>query len=78
MKIPLLQLGIVLVILGSILLVYEGFTYTKHEVVAQLGDLQVTADTKKHVYISPIIGGTSLVLGVILIIASRRKGGGDV
>lgn len=78
MKIPLLQLGIALVILGGILLVYEGFTYTKHEVVAQLGDLQVTADTKKRVYISPVIGGTSLIVGVILIIASRRKGGGDV
>jgi len=68
-------LGIVLILVGVVLLAYQGFTYTKREKVAQLGDLQVTADTQKTVYFPPIVGGVSLVAGIILVVISRRNGG---
>ncbi|HTM63709.1 MAG TPA: DUF3185 domain-containing protein [Gammaproteobacteria bacterium] len=64
--------GIFLIVIGVLGLIYEGYTYTKHETVAQIGDLKVTADTKETVYISPIYGGVSLVAGVILVVISRR------
>ena len=66
-------LGIILIIAGILLLVYQGYTYTKHEEVARVGNLQVTADTKETVYISPIYGYLSLAAGIILVIFTRPK-----
>jgi hypothetical protein len=65
-------IGIVLIIVGILALFYEGYTYTKHEKVAQLGDIQVTADTKETVYFSPIWGGISLAAGIVLVVVARR------
>jgi uncharacterized membrane protein len=66
--------GIILIILGIVSLGYQGFTYTKQEKVAQFGDLQVTANTQKTVYLPPLFGGLSLVAGVVLVFLSRRNG----
>ncbi|MEO8401123.1 MAG: DUF3185 domain-containing protein [Gammaproteobacteria bacterium] len=65
--------GIILIIVGILALAYQGFTYTQHEKVAQIGDLQVTADTQKTVYFPPIFGGLSLVAGIVLVVVARRK-----
>jgi len=68
-------LGIILIITGILLIAYQGYTYTKHETVAQIGDLQVTADTKETVYISPVYGAIAFVAGVVLVVVSRRNSG---
>lgn len=65
--------GILLIIFGLVALAYQGFTYTKHEKVLQLGDLQVSADTQEKVHIPPILGGAALVAGLVLVIAGRKK-----
>ena len=65
--------GIILIIVGIVSLGYQGFTYTQHEKVAQIGDIQVTADTQKTVYFPPILGGASLVAGIILVMVGRRN-----
>jgi hypothetical protein len=66
-------IGIILIILGIGVLGYQGFTYTKREKIAQIGDLQVTADTQKTVYLPPVLGGISLVAGIILLVMSRKN-----
>ena len=66
-------LGLILIVLGIGVLAYQGFTYTKHETVAQIGTVQVTANTQKTVYFPPILGGASLVAGIILIVVGKRK-----
>ena len=71
MKSIITGLGIVLIILGIVSLGYQGFTYTKREKVAQIGDLQISADTQKTIYFSPIAGGLALVAGVALVAISR-------
>jgi uncharacterized membrane protein len=73
MKSSLGMFGILLIALGILALAYQGFTYTKHEQVAQIGDLKVSADTQKTVYLSPVFGGLSLAAGVVLVIISRRN-----
>lgn len=65
-------IGIILIIIGIIGLLYEGYTYTKHETVMQIGDIKVTADTKETIYFSPIYGAISLAAGVIIVVISRR------
>ena len=66
-------IGILLIIFGILVLGYQGITYTKREKIAQVGDIQVTADTEKTIYFSPLAGGISLVAGIILVVVGRRK-----
>jgi hypothetical protein len=73
MKSILSIIGVILVVLGIIILAYQGITYTKRETVAQLGNLQVTADTQKTVYFPPIAGGVALVAGIVLVIIAQRR-----
>jgi hypothetical protein len=65
--------GILLIIVGIAALGYQGFTYTKHEKIAQIGDVQLTADTEKRVNLPPILGGLSFVAGIILVVVARRS-----
>ena len=65
--------GIILVIFGIISLGYQGFTYTQHEKVAEIGDIRITADEEKTITVPPIVGGLALVTGIVLIVVNRMK-----
>jgi uncharacterized membrane protein YidH (DUF202 family) len=67
------SLGVVLIILGVLALAYQGFSYTKREKVIDVGPIEASADTKKHVTIPPIVGGIVLVAGVVMVVASRKS-----
>jgi hypothetical protein len=54
--------GIVLIIVGIVALAYQGFTYTKKEKIADIMSIEVTADTQKTVYLSPILAAFLLYL----------------
>lgn len=64
-------LGIILIIFGLATFAYKGFHYTTQEKVLQIGDVQVTADREKSIYFPPILGGASVVVGIILIVVGR-------
>jgi hypothetical protein len=66
-------IGLVLIVAGIAVLAYQGFTYTKHENVLQIGTLQVTADTQKTVNLPPVLGGISLAAGIVLVVLARIK-----
>lgn len=66
--------GILLILFGVVSLSYQGFTYTKQEQIAKIGDVSVTANTQKTIFFSPWLGGLSLVAGVVLIAVNRRSG----
>ena len=64
-------IGIILIIFGLGTFAYKGFHYTTQEKVVQIGDLQVTAEKEKSIYLPPILGGTSIAVGIILLIIGR-------
>lgn len=66
-------IGIILIIVGILALAYQGITYTQQEKIAQIGDLKITADTQKTVYFPPILGGLSIVAGIVLVLVGRKK-----
>jgi hypothetical protein len=67
-------LGILLVVLGGLALVYQGFNYTRQEKVLDIGPIHATADTQEHVPLPPIVGGLALAAGaVLLVIGAKRK-----
>jgi len=66
-------MGIILVVLGVLALVYQGIQYTTKENLLDIGFLKITTKDKKTIPLPPIVGGISLVAGIALILADRRK-----
>jgi len=65
--------GLILVILGAILLIWTGFTYTKKEKIIDAGPIQVSADREKTVNWPPYAGGVVLLAGIIILVSARKK-----
>ena len=70
---PLIVIGVVLVVLGAAALIWKSVSYTQRETLVDVGPVNVTADTKKSVPLSPILGGIALAGGVVLIVVGARK-----
>lgn len=65
--------GIVITIIGVIMLIWTGFSYTKKEKVVDLGPLEVNADKEKQVNWPPYIGGILVAGGVVLVLMDRKR-----
>lgn len=64
--------GIVLVIIGAVMLIWTGFTYTKKEKVVDAGPIEISADRQKSVNWPPYIGGVLLVGGLVIIMTAKK------
>ena len=65
---PIMFLGIVLIVLGVTALVYQGISYTSRERLFDIGPIHPTADTKKPISVSPILGGLALVGRIVIVV----------
>ena len=65
--------GIVLIVLGVIALAYQGFSYTTHKKVIDIGPVQATKKETHTVPLPPIIGGVALIGGVSLLLMGARS-----
>jgi uncharacterized membrane protein len=64
--------GILLIVLGVIALAYQGFTYTTHKKVLDIGPVQAEKKETHTVPLPPIIGGIALVGGVSLLMMGSK------
>lgn len=64
--------GIVLVIIGAVMLIWTGFTYTKKEKIVDAGPLEISADRQKSVNWPPYLGGVLLVGGLVIIMTAKK------
>jgi len=64
---PLTISGVILIILGVVLLVYQGFSYTKEKKIIDVGPIQASATTREHVPIPPIIGWVVTAGGIVVL-----------
>ncbi len=65
--------GIVLIIIGIIALVYQGFSYSAPHQDAQIGSLTIQHNETHSVWVPPVVGGAFIVGGVVLFAISGRK-----
>jgi uncharacterized membrane protein len=70
---PIIWVGILLIVLGGLALAYQGFNYTHHEQVMDVGRMHVTKETQDRVYIPPILGGLALVGGIVMLVVGAKK-----
>jgi hypothetical protein len=65
--------GILLVIVGVLALIYQGFSYTHREKLFDVGPIHATTDEQKHIPIPPIFGGLALAGGVVLLAFGAKQ-----
>ncbi|CAL60959.1 conserved hypothetical protein; putative membrane protein [Herminiimonas arsenicoxydans] len=66
--------GIVLIVAGTLGLVYGSFSYTKETHEAKLGPLQFSVQEKETVNIPVWAGVGAIALGGLLLVFGGRKG----
>jgi hypothetical protein len=67
-------IGIVLIIIGIIAFAYQGITFTTREKVVDIGPIHMTADKERTLPLPPIVGGISIVGGIVLLVLGKKKG----
>ncbi|MGV3704362.1 MAG: hypothetical protein ACO1NU_03195 [Arcticibacter sp.] len=65
-------IGIILIVVGAVMLIWTGFSYTKKEKIIDAGPIQVSADKKETVNWPPYLGGL-LIIGGVAIVATAKK-----
>jgi hypothetical protein len=65
--------GIILIALGILMLVYQGFTYTETKQDAQIGSLKIQHDQTETVPLPPIVGTIFIIAGVAALIIGRKS-----
>jgi hypothetical protein len=53
-------------------LAYQGFTYTTHKKVLDIGPIEATKEERHSVPIPPILGALALIGGIVVLISDRR------
>jgi UDP-N-acetylmuramyl pentapeptide phosphotransferase/UDP-N-acetylglucosamine-1-phosphate transferase len=65
-------LAVLLVVLGTLGLIYGGVSWTRKDTIVDAGPIQITADKKERLPITPVAGGLILVAGVVLLLKEAR------
>jgi drug/metabolite transporter (DMT)-like permease len=65
--------GIVLIIVGVLMLVFNGINYTQKKEVADLGPIEINKTENKRVGWPMYAGGIVAALGVVLVVAAKKK-----
>ena len=65
-------LGILLIILGSIMIIYNGFNYVTTEKVVDLGSIVINKEKNHPVQWSPIAGVILLIGGIVIVVNNKK------
>ncbi len=70
---PIALAGIALIVLGALVLAYQGINYTRHRDVLDVGPIHATEDTRQHIPVPPVLGGLALIGGIFLLVTGARQ-----
>ena len=65
-------IGLLLLVIGVIMLIWTGFSYTKREKVVDAGPIHISADKEKSVNWPPYAGGILAIGGILLLVMGKR------
>jgi hypothetical protein len=65
--------GAVVIVLGILMTTLTGFNIVTKKKVVDLGSVEVTKSENHPVYWSPITGGVLIVVGLVLVIAGKKR-----
>jgi uncharacterized membrane protein HdeD (DUF308 family) len=67
------MVAIILIVLGIFALGVQGVSYISHDKIIDMGPIQVSADRKHTIPITPILGVIALIAGVVLMTTYNRN-----
>ena len=67
------MIALVLVIIGILALIYQGFSYTTEKKVLDVGPIQATKEEHHTVPLPPVLGVIALVGGILVLVTGRRS-----
>lgn len=65
--------GIILIVVGIVMLIVTGFSYTTEETIIDAGPIEVNAEKQETINWPPYAGGAALVAGLVMVVASRKR-----
>lgn len=66
-------LGLLLILFGLLAFAYQGFSYTTQKKVVDLGPIEVSKESTRHIPLPPLAAAGALVSGVVLVAVGARK-----
>jgi hypothetical protein len=66
-------IGVLLIVAGTLGLIYGGFSYTKEKHDVKVGPLQFSMAQKEEVNIPVWAGAGAIAVGVILLLIGRKR-----
>jgi hypothetical protein len=70
---PISWVGILLIVLGALILAYQGINYTREKKVVDMGPMHITEETHERIPLPPILGGLALAGGVVLLVMGAKN-----
>jgi uncharacterized membrane protein len=70
---PMIWIGILLIVVGALILAYQGIDYTREKDVLDVGSVHLTAKTHERLSLPPILGGLVLIGGVAVVVMGAGK-----
>jgi len=64
--------GVVLILLGTLALIYRGFDVPREARRAELGPVKITVARQRRVRIPVAVGAGAIALGAVLLLLRRR------
>ena len=59
--------GIILIVIGVVMFIITGISYTTQETVIDAGPIEVSAEKENQINWPPYAGGAALVTGLVLV-----------
>lgn len=66
-------LGIVLILVGIAMMIFNGFNVTTERKVVDIGPLEVNAKDTDRIAWPTYVGGLVLLGGIVVLVTSRKK-----
>lgn len=66
-------IGVLLIVAGTLGLIYGGFSYTKEKHDVKLGPLQFSLAEKERVNVPVWAGAGAIAIGVVLLLVGRKR-----
>ena len=65
--------GILLIVVGGLILAYQGINYTRQKRVLDVGSVHLTTRTHERIPLPPVLGVLALVGGAVLLVMGARN-----
>lgn len=64
--------GLILIIIGIIMIAYNGFNYQTTEKLVDIGPVQIETKKNNFVELSPYVGAVLLAAGIFLLLRTKK------